>query len=130
MDAEKIFADSGALQKGHFLLTSGLHSDTYLQCALVLQHPHLAQQLAEEMARKLVGQRIDVVVGPAMGGVTWAYQERMCWWLRMSPPLAAPPRKWCACWKGAAPMWWVWPSSSIALLVNYTSACPITPCIS
>ncbi len=74
MDAEKIFADSGALQKGHFLLTSGLHSDTYLQCALVLQHPHLAQQLAEEMARKLVGQRIDVVVGPAMGGVTWAYQ--------------------------------------------------------
>jgi orotate phosphoribosyltransferase len=71
---EQIFKDTNALQKGHFLLTSGLHSDTYLQCALVLQYPHLAQKLAEAMAEKLAGQKIDVVVGPAMGGVTWAYQ--------------------------------------------------------
>lgn len=74
MDVEKIFRETGALQTGHFLLTSGLHSDTYMQCALVLQHPHIAQQLAEAMAEKLSGQKIDVVVGPAMGGVTWAYQ--------------------------------------------------------
>lgn len=74
MDVEKIFRETGALQTGHFLLTSGLHSDTYMQCALVLQYPHIAQQLAEAMAEKLSGQKIDVVVGPAMGGVTWAYQ--------------------------------------------------------
>jgi orotate phosphoribosyltransferase len=69
-----MFHETNALQKGHFLLTSGLHSDTYLQCALVLQYPHLDQKLAEAMAEKLAGQKIDVVVGPAMGGVTWAYQ--------------------------------------------------------
>ncbi len=74
MDIEKIFLEKGALQRGHFLLTSGLHSDTYLQCALVLQHPRLAQELAEGMAQKLAGQPIDLVVGPAMGGITWAYQ--------------------------------------------------------
>jgi orotate phosphoribosyltransferase len=74
IDVKKTFMDTHALQKGHFLLTSGLHSDTYLQCALVLQHPRIAQQLAEAMAQELKGLEIDVVVGPAMGGVTWAYQ--------------------------------------------------------
>lgn len=74
MGVEKVFQDTGALQRGHFLLTSGLHSSTYLQCALVLQYPNLARQFAEEMARKLTGQEIDVVVGPAMGGIIWAYQ--------------------------------------------------------
>lgn len=71
---EEIFRSTGAVQSGHFLLSSGLHSDAYLQCALVLQHPRLAQELAEAMAAKLAGAAIDVVVGPAMGGVTWAYQ--------------------------------------------------------
>lgn len=74
IDLEKIFLETGALQKGHFLLTSGLHSDTYLQCAQILQHPRLAAELAQAMAEKLRGERIDVVVGPAMGGITWAYQ--------------------------------------------------------
>lgn len=74
IDVERIFKETGALQQGHFLLTSGLHSDTYMQCALVLQHPRIAQQLAEAMAEKLKDVEIDVVVGPAMGGVTWAYQ--------------------------------------------------------
>lgn len=71
---EEMFANTGALQKGHFRLTSGLHSDIYLQCALVLQHPDRAHQMAEEMARLLGDVKPDVVVGPAMGGVTWAYQ--------------------------------------------------------
>ena len=74
LNIEQIFKDTQALQQGHFLLTSGLHSDTYLQCALVLQYPRIAQQMAEAMARQLEGQEIDLVVGPAMGGVTWAYQ--------------------------------------------------------
>jgi len=74
LDIKKLFIETNALQQGHFLLTSGLHSDTYLQCAQVLQHPRIAQQLAEEMAKKLENTQVDVVVGPAMGGVTWAYQ--------------------------------------------------------
>jgi orotate phosphoribosyltransferase len=73
-DVAKMFTETQALKKGHFLLSSGLHSDTYLQCALVLQHPGQAQKLAEIMAEKLKGQEIDLVVGPAMGGITWAYQ--------------------------------------------------------
>lgn len=71
---KEMFVQTGALQKGHFRLTSGLHSDTYLQCALVLQHPKLAEKLAERMAEQLSHLKPDVVVGPAMGGVTWAYQ--------------------------------------------------------
>lgn len=74
LDIEEIFRATHALQKGHFLLTSGLHSDTYLQCAQILQHPRLAQELAQAMAAKLAGEKIQVVVGPAMGGITWAYQ--------------------------------------------------------
>lgn len=71
---KEMFDQTGALQKGHFRLTSGLHSDTYLQCALVLQHPQLAEKLARLMAQQLGHIKPDVVVGPAMGGVTWAYQ--------------------------------------------------------
>ena len=60
--------------KGHFRLTSGLHSDQYLQCALVLQHPDLAAQLgsalADELARHSpIGEQITAVVSPAMGGL-------------------------------------------------------------
>jgi len=76
-EIEKMLQETGALQQGHFILTSGLHSDTYLQCALVLQHPHLAEQLARSMAQKLGSAKIDTVVGPAMGGITWAYQLGM-----------------------------------------------------
>ncbi|MTI96647.1 MAG: orotate phosphoribosyltransferase [Firmicutes bacterium] len=71
---EKIFIETGAIQKGHFTLSSGLHSDTYLQCALVLQYPDKAEQLSSLMAEKLKDQKVDTVIGPAMGGITWAYQ--------------------------------------------------------
>lgn len=74
LDMEKLFLETGALQTGHFLLTSGLHSDTYLQCAQILQYPHLTRALAEAMAQKIGSIKIDVVIGPAMGGITWAYQ--------------------------------------------------------
>ena len=47
MDA---FRETGAYLKGHFQLTSGLHSDEYLQCALVLQHPAIAERLGRELA--------------------------------------------------------------------------------
>ncbi|MDR1123436.1 MAG: orotate phosphoribosyltransferase [Elusimicrobiota bacterium] len=70
----KIFKDCGALLEGHFKLSSGLHSAKYLQCAKVLQYPDIAASLCKELAAKLGGVKIDVVIGPAMGGVTIAYE--------------------------------------------------------
>lgn len=67
-----IFRRTGAYLKGHFRLTSGLHSAEYLQCALVLQHPEHAEACGRALAAKLeakTGTRPDVVVSPAMGGL-------------------------------------------------------------
>lgn len=70
----KVFQESGAMLEGHFLLSSGLHSDRYLQCALVLQNPATAEKLAKELAAVIPPQKIDIVIGPALGGVTIAYE--------------------------------------------------------
>ena len=70
----ELFEKNNALLKGHFKLSSGLHSEKYLQCALVLQHPDIAGKLAQALAAKFSNNRIDVVVGPALGGVTFAYE--------------------------------------------------------
>jgi len=72
-DVLKLFDKYGALLIGHFKLSSGLHSEKYLQCALVLQYPDIAGRLSKELAGKFSG-KIDVVVGPALGGVTLAYE--------------------------------------------------------
>lgn len=66
------FEQTGAYLRGHFRLTSGLHSPEYLQCALVLQHPAIAERLGAELAAKLKeigGEAPDLVVAPAMGGL-------------------------------------------------------------
>jgi orotate phosphoribosyltransferase len=73
-DVLKIFEEHGALLAGHFKLSSGLHSEKYLQCALVLQHPDIAEKLARELAKKFSGEKTDFVIGPALGGVTLAYE--------------------------------------------------------
>ena len=67
----EIFQRYGALLSGHFRLSSGLHSAKYLQCALVLQYPNLAEQLCGELASKfkLGGSKINAVVSPAIGGI-------------------------------------------------------------
>jgi len=70
----EIFKAAGALLSGHFKLSSGLHADTYLQCAKVLQHPDTAERLCGELARRLGQDSIDVVVGVAMGGITLGYE--------------------------------------------------------
>ena len=70
----ELFEKSGALLKGHFKLSSGLHSEKYLQCALVLQYPDIAERLSKALANKFSGEKIDVVIGPALGGVTLAYE--------------------------------------------------------
>lgn len=69
-----VFEDYGALLRGHFVLTSGRHSPKFLQAALVLQHPDNAKLLAEELAARFVSERIDLVVGPAVGGIILAHE--------------------------------------------------------
>jgi orotate phosphoribosyltransferase len=68
MNVEKMFLDEGALLKGHFLLSSGLHSDRYLQCALILARPERAAELGAALAAK-IGGKPDLVISPAMGGL-------------------------------------------------------------
>ena len=64
-----IYRRTGALLSGHFLLSSGLHSDRYLQSALVLQQPDIATKLCAALADNFKGQKVDVVIAPALGGV-------------------------------------------------------------
>ena len=70
----KIFRDCGAILDGHFLLSSGRHSEVYLQCALVQQHPRKLEQLCAALAGKWIDRKPTVVVGPAMGGIVLAYE--------------------------------------------------------
>jgi orotate phosphoribosyltransferase len=64
-----IYQRTGALLSGHFLLSSGLHSDRYLQSALVLQQPNIATRLCAALAESFKDERIQVVIAPALGGV-------------------------------------------------------------
>lgn len=72
--ATKIFSDSGALLEGHFRLTSGRHSNQYMQCAQVLKYPQYTEQLARHLADKFADDNVEMVVGPAMGGIIVAYE--------------------------------------------------------
>ncbi|MFH1406454.1 MAG: orotate phosphoribosyltransferase [Candidatus Omnitrophota bacterium] len=69
-----IFEKSGALLEGHFLLSSGLHSPRYLQCALILQDPLLADKVCAELAEKFDAERPTLIMGPALGGIIVAYE--------------------------------------------------------
>ncbi len=70
----QIFRDYAALLEGHFILSSGLHSDRYVQCALVLQHPKVAEQLCSELAAKLRQAGASAVAAPALGGILVAHE--------------------------------------------------------
>ena len=65
----RMFEKAGAIRHGHFELSSGLHSGTYVQCALVLQYPRFAEKLGQALAALFSDARIDAVVSPALGGV-------------------------------------------------------------
>lgn len=76
MDSAQVldhFRESGAMLEGHFVLSSGLHSDRYFQCALVLSEPRRARALAEAFAER-VPVEVDCVVGPALGAVVWGQE--------------------------------------------------------
>jgi len=64
-----LFRESGALLEGHFLLSSGLHSGGYLQCALVLQHPQHAETLGRMLADQLKLLKVTAILSPAIGGL-------------------------------------------------------------
>jgi orotate phosphoribosyltransferase len=75
-----LLRESAAMLEGHFLLSSGRHSDRYFQCARLLQYPDKAAEAMAGLAERLRGDmkagkiKIDVVVGPAMGGIIVAYE--------------------------------------------------------
>ena len=72
--ARQIFIDAQALLNGHFKLTSGRHSNQYMQCAQVLKYPHYTEQLARHLADCFLDDGVELVVGPAMGGIIVAYE--------------------------------------------------------
>jgi orotate phosphoribosyltransferase len=68
-DILRIFKDTEALLEGHFILTSGLHSGSYFQCAKVFQYPWHAETLCRDIADHFQDEKIEVVVSPAVGGI-------------------------------------------------------------
>lgn len=70
----ELFAHCDALLEGHFVLSSGLHSDKYLQAARVLQYPWYAEACGKRIAAECVVWKPTVVVGPAMGGIIIAHE--------------------------------------------------------
>ena len=70
----EIFRTSGALLAGHFILSSGLHSSAYLQCAIALQMPAVAAEFGAAIAEKFAGARIETVASPAIGGLVIGYE--------------------------------------------------------
>lgn len=69
-----LYKKTGALLNGHFLLSSGLHSDMYLQSALVLQMPDIATRLCAALARLFEGEKIEAVIAPALGGILVSHE--------------------------------------------------------
>ena len=72
----KILKETDALMEGHFVLSSGLHSEQYIQCAKLLSHPNKAQKICKSLAEKITNskKKIDLVLAPAMGGVIIGYE--------------------------------------------------------
>jgi orotate phosphoribosyltransferase len=71
------FRAAGALLEGHFILSSGLHSSSYLQCARVLMDPKRADRLCQSLRARItdkIRSQIDIVASPAMGGVVVGYE--------------------------------------------------------
>jgi orotate phosphoribosyltransferase len=74
----KLFENINVLQNGHFILSSGLHSEHYLQCAKIFEHPKIAEgickQLANKIKKKININDIDKIVSPAVGGIIVGYE--------------------------------------------------------
>ena len=71
-----ILRKTNALLEGHFVLSSGLHSSKYIQCAKLLSYPYLADQICKSLAKKIKNKfkNIDLILAPAMGGIIIGYE--------------------------------------------------------
>ena len=71
-----ILKKTNALLEGHFVLSSGLHSSKYIQCAKLLSYPHLAEKICKSLALKIKKnfKKIDLILSPAMGGIIIGYE--------------------------------------------------------
>ncbi|MDI3507856.1 MAG: orotate phosphoribosyltransferase [Clostridiales bacterium] len=69
-----ILNKTGVLLNGHFLLTSGRHSDRYMQCAKLFQYPEYSELVCKSLAEGFSDEKVDLVIGPAIGGIIIAYE--------------------------------------------------------
>ena len=71
-----ILKKTNALLEGHFVLSSGLHSSKYIQCAKLLSYPHLAEKICKSLASKIkkFSKKFDLILAPAMGGIIIGYE--------------------------------------------------------
>jgi orotate phosphoribosyltransferase len=71
-----ILKKTDALLEGHFVLSSGLHSSKYIQCAKLLSYPHIAENICKSLAKKIKKKykNIDLILAPAMGGIIIGYE--------------------------------------------------------
>src|SRR5256886_5530565 len=77
MNAKEVietFKRTGALLEGHFILSSGLHSSVYLQCAIALESTAVSRELGAAIAEQFRGQQIETVASPAIGGIVIGYE--------------------------------------------------------
>lgn len=70
----ELFEKSGAVLHGHFVLTSGLHSDTYMQCAKLFEFGDISEELCKMAAEKVKKYNADVIVSPAVGAIIFGYE--------------------------------------------------------
>ena len=73
-EMERIFKQTGLMLEGHFLLTSGRHSNRYMQCAKLFQYPEYSEMICKDLADRFAGQKRDMGVGPAVGGIIMSYE--------------------------------------------------------
>ena len=71
---KQLLIEADGLLHGHFCLTSGLHADTYFQCAKVYQYPDLVEKIGNELAKKLADIEFDTIIAPAIGAVIFGYE--------------------------------------------------------
>ncbi len=74
INVEELLKKYDGLLKGHFVLTSGKHSDTYFQCAKLYQYPFVVELLAKKLASKLNNIDFDTIVSPAIGAIIFGYE--------------------------------------------------------
>ncbi|MCK5218458.1 orotate phosphoribosyltransferase [bacterium] len=79
-EIREMFENTRALLSGHFILSSGHHSNQYLQCAMLTQYPGYAGRLAEALTAPFKDHKVQVVLGPAVGGIVIAQEAAQALW--------------------------------------------------